>query len=589
MDTNARQRELFFNNLLILGFDTNTVEKEHRVTCDKDMFCLPNQKMFEIVTHFLFGKLNELTEQKYIVPWPLLDKDQHRQFQKACANYLSSIAQESNIKFPRIVPSLLSTFSGERFYELYLAFSTHVVEKNIRKINNVSLIERPFVAHHNSQDIIETLKIATIISIEKLKEIQLFSYKHFELLLKTANNFIAHVQKLKSSLSSNSSLLQEKNVAFISLFFEDVKKSDKILLESSIKEILDYEKKIKKLWKQLDAFLTKEGKLWNYLSSAIEENPEIFVLEGAYLKISIDDNMKEYCPELNEICSLKAEEGDQICLLKYLKVYSIFLKFYVNILLKGDLSQTQELLSLQRTWKFESSLEELRSLNEKLFVDVIPNIKESHKNLQEELFPDEFSEDLQSFTLECSSWNFSSRDFQEKITSARSILSSNVTDEVLKSTLLTCSSPTLLEVDILEADNEKPCPDISESYYDIPKVACKENASNTAELNASNVSLSSVFQECDNLIHSLKQINLKNPSTLSLDEFETENSPLPDELIPMAHKESEKSASTPPLSESTKLDFDVDIDCYKHFKMRESWLSEESLNSVTLPETSFLD
>ncbi|GFS38184.1 HAUS6_N domain-containing protein [Nephila pilipes] len=245
MDTNARQRELFFNNLLILGFDKSAIEKEHRISCDKDMFSLPNQKMFEIVSHFLFGKLNELTEQEYIVPWPLLDKDQHRQFQKTCAKYLPSIAQESRIKFPRIVPSLLSTFSGERFYELYLAFSTHVVDYTIRKNNNLSLIQRPVVTHHNSQDIIETLKIATISSVEKLKEIQLFSYKHFELLLKTANNFIAHVQKLKSSLSSNSSFLQEKNLALISLFFDKVKESDKSLLESCIKKVLDYEIKVK--------------------------------------------------------------------------------------------------------------------------------------------------------------------------------------------------------------------------------------------------------------------------------------------------------------------------------------------------------
>ncbi|GFT84614.1 HAUS6_N domain-containing protein [Trichonephila clavipes] len=240
----SRQRELFFNNLLILGFDKNVVEKEHRITCDKDMFCVPNQKMFEIVTYFLFGKLSEVTKQEYIVPWPLLDRDQHRQFQKTCVNHLTNIAQESNIKFPRIVPSVLSTFSGERFYELYLAFSAHVVEKSIRKNNNVSLIQRPSVAHNNSEDIIETLKILTISSVEKLKEIQLFSYKHFELLLKIANNFITLVQKLKSSLSSNCSLLQERNMALISFFIEDAEESDKSPLVESISKMLSYKKEV---------------------------------------------------------------------------------------------------------------------------------------------------------------------------------------------------------------------------------------------------------------------------------------------------------------------------------------------------------
>lgn len=35
MDIFAKQRELFFNNLLILGFDKSAVEKEYRVKCDK--------------------------------------------------------------------------------------------------------------------------------------------------------------------------------------------------------------------------------------------------------------------------------------------------------------------------------------------------------------------------------------------------------------------------------------------------------------------------------------------------------------------------------------------------------------------------
>ncbi|GFT84612.1 uncharacterized protein TNCV_714551 [Trichonephila clavipes] len=184
---------------------------------------------------------------------------------------------------------------------------------------------------------------------------------------------------------------------------------------------------IEKLWKLLEEFLTKERKLWNYLSSAVEENPQIFVLEGELLKISIDDNIKDYCPELNEICPLKTTEEDQICLLKFLKVYCVFLKFYVNAVLKGDLSQIQELLSVEREWNFESSLGELTLLNEKLFANVIPDLKEGNKDLKDKLFIGEFSEDLQTLTLECSSWNFSSEGSLEKIKNARSLLSSNVT------------------------------------------------------------------------------------------------------------------------------------------------------------------
>ncbi|GFY71446.1 uncharacterized protein TNIN_381041 [Trichonephila inaurata madagascariensis] len=264
---------------------------------------------------------------------------------------------------------------------------------------------------------------------------------------------------------------------------------------------------------------------------------------------------------------------------------SIFAKSVEGIGFDGDLSQIQELLSVERKWNFESSLGELTLLNEKLFANVIPNLKESNKDLKDELFMGKFSEDLQTLTLECSSWNFSSEDSLEKIKNARSILSSNVTDEVLKTKLLPCNYH--LQNETLKADNITSSPDPLESYSDIPKTLCKKNAPNTTEFKELNISLSSTFQECDDLIHSLKQIKLKRQNLLAKDEIEAENSPLADGLIPTAQNDSKKSASIPPSSEATELGFDIDY--HKPFKMRESWLLEESLNSVTLPETSFLD
>ncbi|GFT84610.1 hypothetical protein TNCV_714531 [Trichonephila clavipes] len=160
-------------------------------------------------------------------------------------------------------------------------------------------------------------------------------------------------------------------------------------------------------------------------------------------------------------------------------------------------------------------------------------------------------------------------------------------DEVLKTNLLPCNY--LLENETVKADNITSSPDPLESYSDIPKTLCKKNAPNTTEFKELNVSLSSTFQECDALIHSLKQIKLKRQNLLAKNEFEAENSPLADVLIPTAQNDSKKSASIPPASEATELVFDFDIDHHKPFKMRESWLLEESLNSVTLPETSFLD
>ncbi|GBO40973.1 hypothetical protein AVEN_8393-1, partial [Araneus ventricosus] len=145
-------------------------------------------------------------------------------------------------------------------------------------------------------------------------------------------NFITHIQKLRSSLATNSSLLEEKNRFLESLFFCESDINGKSL-QYSIGKIFEHTKKVKKYWKQLQTFLGKEKMFWDYLFPVIKENPEMFLLDGVNLNLDVNDSMKELCPELNEICSIEMQE-ERVCLLTYLKVYSIFLKLYEKMLLK---------------------------------------------------------------------------------------------------------------------------------------------------------------------------------------------------------------------------------------------------------------
>ncbi|CAL1289491.1 unnamed protein product [Larinioides sclopetarius] len=576
MDIYARQKELFFNNLLILEFDKSAVEKEYRVKCDKDMFSVPNQQMFEVVTYFLFEKLNELFEKNYNLPWPLIDREHHRQFLKTSVNYISSIAQESNIKFPRVVPSVISTYGGDRFYELYLALSSHVVEKTIRRNDNVSLILRLSVSKHSVQDAIETLKIATMLSGEKFQEIQLFSLKSFEFFLKTSNNFITHIQKLRSSLATNSSLLEEKNIFLESLFFCESDLNGKSL-QNSIGKIFEHTKKVKKYWKQLQSFLEKEKIFWDFLLPAIKENPEMFLLDGVNFILDVNDSIKELCPELNEICSMKMQ-GEKVCLLKYLKVYSIFLKLYEKMLFKGDLLRIKELYNVQKTWSFERNLNELRTLHERLLSAVF-NMKENNKVLQDRLFFEEVSEDLQNFTKECSSWNFSSKSIQDEINISRLIFTDKITDVVLKTSLFTNDSG-------LESGNWKTEDDAS----------CSDDSSSTRQniLHHESFSFASTFKPKAHLL------------TTAIDDFDSFNEIVPSNILGTLRKKV-KSDNTPisnlvqpsrtnkeVVSTQSSLNtpglvFDIDLDYHRTRQIRPSWLSEEDLNSVTLPETSFLD
>ncbi|GIY30016.1 HAUS6_N domain-containing protein [Caerostris darwini] len=580
MDVYTKQRQIFFNNLLILEFDIAAVEKEYRVKCDKDMFCLPNQKLFEIVIYFLFEKLTEVTEEKYILPWPLLDKDQHRLFQKTCVNYLSSIALKSNIRFPRIVPSVLSTFSGERFYEMLLAFSTHVVEKTIIYNDNVSLISQPSISECNGQDAIEILKISTILSIEKVKEMQQFSHSNMEHLIKTANIFMDYIQKLKSNLAANLSLQEEKIRILTSLFCEE-DNVNKSLLENSMKKMLDFAKKVKHHWKLIDEFYIKEKQIWSCLSSVVEKNPETFILDGANLELIVNNSIKEHCPELNAICSSKIED-EKVCLLKYLQIYSILLKFYMNCLLKADLSEIQEQSSVNRTWSFEHSLEDLKALNEKFLTDVIQNIKENNIKLQNELLPKESSEAVQKFSKGCSSWNFTSKSFQEDAAISRLAFPDGIIDENLKTSLFAFNNELKSYL-----ENERPHVFSSEVPTDVQNT-----------LNSETKSFVSLFREalaplCRNMDYYINQnkSNITNQNLFKEEDFDVKSSSISDMLTDATRKTKKEFASISPTLDTEEL---VDDHC-KFFKMREGMegfgrLSlEDSLDAETLPENSNLD
>ncbi|GIY14477.1 HAUS6_N domain-containing protein [Caerostris extrusa] len=490
---------------------------EREGSLKKGFLCrLPNRIYFLLVTTAVPKKgtvslqptrTGDVVSPMINLPWPLLDKDQHRLFQKTCVNYLSSIALKSNIRFPRIVPSVLSTFSGERFYEVLLAFSTHVVEKTIIYNDNVSLISQPSISECNAQDVIETLKISTILSIEKVKEIQQFSHSNMEHLIKTANIFMDYIQKLKSNLAANLSLQEEKIKILTSLLCE----------EDNVNKSL--------------------------LENIVEKNPETFILDGANLELIVNNSIKEHCSELNAICSSKIED-EKVCLLKYLQIYSILLKFYMKCLLKADLSEIQEQSSVNRTWSFEHSLEDLKALNEKFLADVIQNIKENNFKLQNELLPKESSEAVQKFSEECSTWNFTSKSFQEDAAIFRLAFPEGIIDENLKTSLFAFNNELKSYL-----ENEKPHVFSSEVPADVQNTLKSESKS-----------FVSLFREalaplCRNMDYSINQnkSNIKNQNLFKEEDFDVKSSSISDMLTDTTQKMKREFASTSPMLDTEEL------------------------------------
>ena len=124
------RRQIFFSNLLLLGFDPVAAERRERIPFNMDMFALPNKKGFEIVFYYLFNKLNPVRcNELFRHCWPVIDKKKAEAlFRKTCNSWLTEIVKEDpDACLPRIMASLFMSPGGDKFYQLLLAFSRYVL------------------------------------------------------------------------------------------------------------------------------------------------------------------------------------------------------------------------------------------------------------------------------------------------------------------------------------------------------------------------------------------------------------------------------------------------------------------------------
>ncbi|XP_065672587.1 HAUS augmin-like complex subunit 6 isoform X2 [Hydra vulgaris] len=134
---NTDIREIFYSNLLLLGFDAEMYEVQYRIPFNRDMFSLPNRKCMEVVVYFLFKKLNkESTLEIFRNCWPIIDKKSEQEFRKQTIDWITRIKKDdSECNLPNITPSLLITPSGEKFYQFLFYFSVYTLKQKAKAIS----------------------------------------------------------------------------------------------------------------------------------------------------------------------------------------------------------------------------------------------------------------------------------------------------------------------------------------------------------------------------------------------------------------------------------------------------------------------
>lgn len=166
VQTTQYQLKLMTNSVLttiqLFGLNLKSNEKDYKIQFNSTMFNRPNQKAFEVIVHFLLCQIDpEKAEKVFSQCWPIILKEQNKEFKDGVFNWLLEIAQKSPnnykqeknnqtsqliqqyqnllnfIRFPIITKSLLMTPGGLKVCELLFALSQYALIINLARLSNI--------------------------------------------------------------------------------------------------------------------------------------------------------------------------------------------------------------------------------------------------------------------------------------------------------------------------------------------------------------------------------------------------------------------------------------------------------------------
>lgn len=121
---------LFFNNLVLLGFNIKENEFNNRMKFHKEMFRSTNPKAMEIIFSFLFKLLDpKRSEKDFKGCWPVTNQKEASQFRSVALTWLEELKDSGILPYDCVRKSLLLSCCGERFTALAFHFSTHVMKR----------------------------------------------------------------------------------------------------------------------------------------------------------------------------------------------------------------------------------------------------------------------------------------------------------------------------------------------------------------------------------------------------------------------------------------------------------------------------
>ncbi|CAK8677856.1 unnamed protein product [Clavelina lepadiformis] len=289
-----KQSSLFFN-LLALGFHPQSLEMKHRCHFSENMFDKPNNRAFEVVIHFLFGKLNpKQTDELFRTCFPSTDKKTNQQFRKVCYNWLKRISEQyPDFGIPKATTTLLMSPGGKDFVNLMFLFSGFVLHKLTTDVCPYGILRPPQLCKNLARAQINTIRAMNIKEFnEHQKQVQIIK-KTDEELQKLADEQMKEYhafQKKKKFLLQKKQRLEGETRIYSEAKQKEIQRQRKKDLDTGVK-------KIRSKWNEITNMVEKCSAQREIFTSVLCEEKDKLVLDGNALQPKVPAKLLNDCQE----------------------------------------------------------------------------------------------------------------------------------------------------------------------------------------------------------------------------------------------------------------------------------------------------
>lgn len=111
------------STIQLCGFDLQANEKQHKIQFNLNLFSKPNLKAFEVIVHFLLCQLDpERAEKVFAQCWPVLMKEQQKDFRDAIFNWLVELTTKNTNNIKQLPQQQTQVSQLQQQYQSLLQF-----------------------------------------------------------------------------------------------------------------------------------------------------------------------------------------------------------------------------------------------------------------------------------------------------------------------------------------------------------------------------------------------------------------------------------------------------------------------------------